>query len=319
MTRSRLAVTPGKKLRNNRPAYGMVGAADGARHHAKRRFRIRRHIVGIRKKGRREHSRHTRILHTHLDSDGTLFGTVEPENLAHRIAQHVAEPVVAEHHREHQEEQPEAVRHQVRAHRHHHTANNQRKADDAYRRHVRADFLKRLILAEEVVAEEPDGYGRHGHVKDIEEHSRGVHVDARIGKPQHEQRGHDRRQERAYHRHAHRVRHVALRQETHHIARNTTRAATHENDAYRQVRVQAKNPGKGEGHERHDGVLCRSPEQDVEGALHQVLHVFHRDGKAHAEHDDAEDNGTHVTVDPAENEREEEGDDCSADNEKRCI
>ena len=304
---------------DNSPAYGMVGAAYRAGHHANRSLRMCRHVFRVCKEGRRKHGRHARILHAHLDSDGTLFGRIELENPPDGIAQHVTQAVVEEHHRKHQEEQRKPVGKQVRAHRHNDAAHNQGKADHAYRRHVRTDFLEHGILAEEMVAHKADGNRRHRHVEDVEEHSGSIHVDACIRKPEHKQRGHDRRKKRRDHRHAHRVRHVALGKEAHYVARNAARAATHEDNAHGKVRVQPENLGKRERHERHDGVLCAGPEQNMERLLHQITDIVHRNRKAHAEHDDAQDDGTRVAMHPAECGREEEGDNGSADDKERCV
>ena len=310
---------PRKELRDNRAAYGMVCAADGTRNHANRSLRVGRHVLGIREEGRRKYGRHARILHTNLDSDGALLCGIELEDAPDGIAQHVAEPVVEEHHRKHQEEQRESVREQVRAHRHDDTAHNQRKANHANRRHIRAHFLEHRILAQEVVAGKANQNRRNRHVQDIQEHPLRVHVNARIGKPQHQQRSHEGRKQGRYHRHAHGIRHVPFGKETHHVAGDATRAATHENDAHGKVRVQPENLGEGKGHQGHDGVLRAGTQQNVERLLHEVLHVIDSDGKPHAEHDDSQDDGTRVAVHPAEKDGSEERDNSATDDNQGCV
>ena len=297
----------------------MVCATDGTRNHANRSLRVCRHVLGIREERRRKHGRHARILHTHLDSDGAFFCGIELEDAPDGIAQHVAEPVVEEHYRKHQEEQRESVREQVRANRHDNTTHNQRKANHADRGHVRAHFLEHRILAQEVVAGKANQDRRNRHVQDIQEHSLRVHVDARIGKPQHQQRSHEGRKQGRDHRHAHRVGHVTLGQEAHHVARDATRAAAHENDAHGKVRVQPENLGEGEGHQGHDGVLRAGAQQNVERLLHEVLHVVDSNGEAHAEHDDAQDNGTRVAMHPAEKDGSEERDNSATDDNQGCV
>ena len=218
-----------------------------------------------------------------------------------------------EHHRKHEEEERKPVRKQVRTHRHDDAAHNQCKANHAYRGHIRTYFLEHRILAQEVVAGKADQDRSDRHVQDIQEHPLGVHVDARIGKPEHEQRGHEGSKQGRDHRHAHGIRHVPFGKETHHIARDATRAAAHENDAHGQVRVEPENLGEREGHQRHDSVLCARPEQNVERLLHEVLHVVDGDGKAHAEHDDAQDDGTRVAVHPAKKDGGEKRDNSATD------
>ena len=182
---------PGK----DRSADGMVRAAYRAGHNAKDRFRVRSHILGICKERRCEHGRHARVLHTDLDGDRALFRGIKLEKSAHAIAQHIAERIMAEHYREHEEKESNPVGKQLRAHRHHDTAHDAHKADNAHRRHVRLDFLENGTLAQKVIAQEPDGDWRDSHVQDVQEHSLRVHVDTRVGKPQHKQRSHNGRKQ----------------------------------------------------------------------------------------------------------------------------
>ena len=304
---------------DNSPAYGMVGAAYRAGHHANRSLRVCRHVFRVCKEGRRKHGRHARVLHAHLDSDGALLGRIELENPPDGIAQHVAEPVVEEHHRKHKEQQREPVREQVRTHRHDDAAHNQCKANHAYRGHIRTYFLEHRVLAQEIVANKANQNRRNRHIQDIQEHPLRVHVNARIGKPQHQQRSHEGRKQGRNHRHAHRVGHVTLGQEAHHVARDATRAAAHENDAHGKVGVQPKNLGEREGHQGHDGVLRAGTQQNVERLLHEVFHVIDSDGEAHAEHDDAQDDGTRVAMHPAEKDGSEERYNSATDDNQGCV
>ena len=88
-----------------------------------------------------------------------------------------------------------------------------------------------------MVANKPDGNRRDRHIQNIQEHSLRVHIDASIGKPQHQQRSHEGRKQRRDHRHAHGISHVTPGEETHDVARDTARAATHEDDADGEIRV----------------------------------------------------------------------------------
>ena len=181
------------------------------------------------------------------------------------------------------------------------------------------EFLEACALAEEVVAGETDHNRENGHVKDVEEHADGVHFDARVGKPKDQKRSHERGEKRTCHCHAHGICHVAFSQETHDVARNATWAATDENNADSQIRVKSKNLCECKCDERHDGVLRHGAEENVGGAFHQVADVVHGNGKAHAEHDNAENNRACVAVYPAKKRGDEKRDDRTCDNEKRCV
>ena len=297
----------------------MIGAAQGAGHHAKHRLGILRHVFGIGKESHGKHRCHTGILHSDLDGDGPFFCCIELEKLTHAVAKHIAERIVAEHYSKHQENESKAICKKLRANRHHNTAHNHHEANHAHRGHIRLDFLEHGTLAEEIVAEEPDRDRRNRYIKNVQEHSLRIHVDARIGKPQHKQRSHDRSKERANHGHAHRIGHVALGQETHDVARNTSRTAPHQDDAHGKVRVKPENLREAERDKRHDRVLRNRTEQNVKRLLHQVTNIVRRNGEAHTQHDDAENDGRNIPVNPAESDRDEERDYCACDDKGGSV
>ena len=53
--------------------------------------------------------------------------------------------------------------------------------------------------------------------------------------------------------------------------------------------------------------------------FHQVPDVVHRYGEAHAQHDDAENDGGYIPVDPAECDRDKECDYCACDNKGGSV
>ena len=193
------------------------------------------------------------------------------------------------------------------------------------------ELLEASTLAKEIVAGETDSNRENGHVKDVAEHADGVHFDACVGKPKDQKRCHERCKERACHGHAHGICHIAFSQKTHDVARNATRAATDENNADGQIRVKPEDLRKRKRDERHDGVLRDRSEEDIAGTFHQVADVVHGNGEAHAEHDDAENNracvavnpakkrGDEKSVNPAKKRGDEKCDDCTCDDEKRCV
>ena len=64
----------------------MVGAAQGARNHAKYCFGVLRNIVRIREEGGRKNGRHSCILDTNFNCDGALLGCVELEKATNAVA-----------------------------------------------------------------------------------------------------------------------------------------------------------------------------------------------------------------------------------------
>ena len=216
-------------------------------------------------------------------------------------------------------DKPKAVREKLRAYGHDDATDNQCEADDAHGRHVCLEFLEACALAKEVVAGETDCNREHGHVKDVEEHADCVHFDACIGKPKYQKRSHERGEKRACHRHADGICDVAFCQEPHDVARNATRTATNENNANGQIRVKPKELCERKCYKRHDGVLGHGTEENVCGTFHQIANIIHRNGEAHAEHDDAENDRACVPVNPAKERGDEERDNCACDNEKRCV
>ena len=84
-------------------------------------------------------------------------------------------------------------------------------------------------------------------------------------------------------------------------------------------KVKAENLGEAKRHERHDGVLSHSAKQDVPRTLHEVPQILRRNRKPHAEHDDTQNDGTDVAMDPAEKNRDKERHNGAGDNDRRCV
>ena len=297
----------------------MVDATECAGDHAEGCLGVRCQVLGVGEESRCEYGCHARVLHAYLDGDGALLRGVELEQPANAVTQNVTECVVAEHDCEYEEQETDPVEHELRVHGHHHSAHDKHKPDDADCRHVRLDFLEHGAVPEEKVQQKPDSYGEDGYVQNIKEHSERVHVDARVCKPEYKQRSHDGRKQGRDCGHAYGVGHVALRQETHDVARNAARATAHEDDTDGEVGVESENLGERECHHRHDGVLRRCPEQNVERALEQDLEILHGEREPHAQHDNPEDDGGYVPVDPAEGYGEEECDDGACDDERGSV
>ena len=300
-------------------ADGMVGTADGTWHNAEGGFRVEGEVLRVSEECTGEDGGHARVLHADFDGNGTFFGGVELEQTTDIVTEYITKGVVQEYDSEHEGNKAHAVRQKLRTYGHDYAADDQCETDDAHSGHVCLKFLKSCALAEEVVAGKPDHDREDCHVKDVEEHANGIYFDARVGEPKDQNWSHERGEERACHRHTDGVSDIAFSQETHHVARNAARAATDKHDADSQIRVQSENLCERECDEWHDGVLCHGTEENVAGAFHQIADVVHGNGKAHAEHDDAENDGACVPVHPAEEYRGEKRDNRAGDNEEGGI
>ena len=97
---------------------GMVGAADGARHNAKGRFRVEGEILRVGEECAGEDCCHACILHADFNGNGALLGCVEFEQTTDIVAEYVAEAVMQKHHSEDERDKAKAVREKLRANGH---------------------------------------------------------------------------------------------------------------------------------------------------------------------------------------------------------
>ena len=199
-------------------ADGMVRATDGTRHNAKNCFWVECDILGIGEERCGEDCGHACVLHSDFNSYSALFCSVEFEKAAHAVTENIAESVMAEHYREYEGDKSHTVCEKLRANGDDNATYNQSKPNHAYGGHVRLKFFKTRTLAKEVVASKPDDNRENCDVKDVEEHTDGVHFDARVGEPKDQKRSHEWREECADHGHAYGISHVTFGQETHHVA-----------------------------------------------------------------------------------------------------
>ena len=96
-------------------ADGMVGAADGAWHNAKGRFRVEGEILRVGEECTGEDCCHACVLHADFNGDGALLGGVEFEQTTDIVAEYVAEAVMQKHHGEDERDKAKAVREKLRA------------------------------------------------------------------------------------------------------------------------------------------------------------------------------------------------------------
>ena len=215
----------------------MIGARQGAWHHAECRERIEcygsrcgEEVVG-------KHSGHAGILHSHFYAQSATFSRIESEQVRHQIAKRITYGIVAKHHCHGDAHYAQAIAHKLRMHRKYHASHYQAQSYNAYARHNALYLLEVLVFTQILIEEKSHNHGHEGNHKDILKHTHCVDIDLGSGKPEHQQRGHERSQKSGYGGHTHRESHITLAEETHDIARHATRAASHENNARSEIRV----------------------------------------------------------------------------------
>ena len=139
-----------------------------------------------------------------------------------------------------------------------------------------------------MVEQESHNHRHERNHKNIFKHPQGIYFHLRACEPKHQQRRYERRQERRNGGHTHRESHIALAQKAHNIARHATRAASHQDYAHREVRVETEHTRESPCHERHNGVLCNGAYADVDGVLCKHLKIVESECATHGEHNDAQ-------------------------------
>ena len=153
-------------------------------------------------------------------------------------------------------------------HRKNHASHYQTQSYNAYAGHNALYLLEVLVFTQILIEEKSHNHGHEGNHKDILKHTHCVDIDLGSGKPEHQQRGHERSQKSGYGGHTHRESHIALAEETHDIARHATRAASHENNAGSEIRVESENTSQSPCHKRHNGILRHCTYADVDRAAY---------------------------------------------------
>ena len=113
----------------------MIGAADGARHYAQDRLRSagKRLVAGKERRGK--NGCHACVLHSHLNGYGTSLWNREAEEPSDVVAKEIAKRVVTEHYGKHEQEQTNAVEHELWPHLRDYPSNDERQTRDAHARH----------------------------------------------------------------------------------------------------------------------------------------------------------------------------------------
>lgn len=214
------------------------------------------------------------ILHTHLDGDGTLLGSVEASELAGEPSEEITQGVVAEYHGESPKEEHQATSHQVVMNGRNHAAHDEGKARYAYARHQTLDGREAFLLTIDIIERTTDGNWDDSDDEDVDEHAHSIHMDNLACCNLHQQWGHHRGKDSGSASHSHRESHVAMAEIAHDIARHTARTATYEQDAECQGRVEMPYVNQGICHARHDDELGASTDEDIERSLGENLEVI---------------------------------------------
>ena len=238
----------------------------------------------------------TAVLHAHLDGHGVALGVAHVEQLAHSVAQGIAQQVVKDDHREDQQ----TVGEELVGVGGHHGAHD---GDDGHHRDEGQDLHHGLgELAEQLVDDEAQHDGDDDDLHDAHEHIHHVDGDGLMGVEVGQRRGEEGRQHGGAGGHAHAQGHIALGQKGHHVGGGAARAGAHQDDAHGQFRAQLKDLGEQESQQRHDDELGGAAHQHILGPGEDDLEVVQLEGQAHAEHDhheqvvDGNQAGHHVIV-----------------------
>ena len=222
------------------------------------------------------------VLHAHLDGDRAALGGVQLEQLAHAKAGEVAQQVVQDDH--HKDQQ--TAGHDLGAVGGDHGADDQHDGGSGDQRQHTDGFLGELM--EEVIDHKAQCDGHQHHLDDGHEHAHGVHVNTLASVQQGEQRSEERSQHGGNSGHANGQCNVALGKVGHHVGRGAAGAGANQDHANGQLGGQVEHLRERPCQKRHEGKLCNAADNHVLRAAEHHLEVPRLQGKAHAEHHDAQ-------------------------------
>ena len=243
----------------------------------------------------------TGVLHTDLDGDRAALGGIQLQQLAHTEAGEVAQQVVQDDYGKDQQ----AAGHDLGGVCRNNGADDEHDGGGGDQRQHADGVLSEGV--EEVVDHKAQCDGHQHHLDDGQEHIYRVHIHALAGIQQGEQRGEEGRQHGGNGGHADGQCNVALGQIGHHVRGGAAGAGAHEDDADGQLGGQVEHLGQRPCQKGHQGELRNAADDDVLRAAEHHLEVLRLQGKAHAEHDDAQQGVDPCSLDHAEGAREEQG------------
>ena len=163
-------------------------------------------------------------------------------------------------------------------------------SDDAARVEVYMDNINEQVAetSEELMEKHARGDRNEHDLNDREEHAHGIDGKPLAREEVHEGGRDEGREKRRAGGDRDGKRHVAARQEGHHVRSRAARAAAHEHHAHGDVGRKLKGDAEHVGDARHDDELSEDPDEYVAGPTEYFTEVARGERQAHPEHDDAE-------------------------------
>ena len=173
-------------------------------------------------------------------------------------------------------------------------------------------------IAEQRVDEDAADNRHDDDLDDRHHHSREGDVNPGTREPPSQERRDDRCEDCRRHRHRDGQRNIAARQIRHDVRRCAARAGADEDDACGELWRQAKALGEQPRKARHDRELGQGADEDILRALEDQAEIAQAQRRAHAKHDDAEQQ-RNVRRRPLERPRLEQSDRSDENDEDRHV
>ena len=233
---------------------------------------------------RGERDAEARILHADFDREALALGEVHARCLRKEVAEEHAEAVMEDNDRE----DKRTGREDLRARGGDDGGDDEDDRDDGDEREDRNRSID--AFAKHLVDNDAQGDRDQHDLNDRDEHAHRIDVKPLARKEVHERGGDKGGEERRAGRDRDGKRHVAAREEGHHVRGGAARAAAHEHHADGEFRRERKNEAEHVGRHRHDDELAEDADQHVSRVLEDFTEVIGREREAHAEHHYAKQN-----------------------------
>ena len=248
---------------------------------------------------RAQASGQARILYAHFNRQRTFLGCRHAKQRARIKAQHIAADIVRrnrEYHHCRRFQKAVAVYRR-------HPADNTGKRQHRHPRHGGAHIGKPALLMQQNITHRADHHRQQRHQQHKFKHAPAVHIHRLPYQQHHPQWRHHRREQSRNCGHPHRIRHIALSQKAHDVRRHPARASAHQHQAQSEAGRKIKQLGNADRQQRHNRILHRRTDKNIQRALRQNAIVFLAQSNAHAEHNDAQHQNLRVALYPRKSGR----------------
>ena len=246
----------------------------------------------------------TGVLHTDLDGDRAALGGIQLQQLAHTEAGEVAQQVVQDDYGKDQQ----AAGHDLGGVCRNNGADDEHDGGGGDQRQHADGVLSEGV--EEVVDHKAQCDGHQHYFDDGQEHIYRIHIHALAGIQQGEQGSQDGCQHGGNGSHTNGQCNVALGKVGHHVGGGAAGAGAHKDDTDGQLSGQMEHLRQRPCKEGHQRELCDAADDHVLRAAEHHLEILRLQGKAHAEHNDAQQGVDPCGLYHAECAGEEQGQRC---------